>query len=82
MRIVPFLLALGLAVGGVVVPAATVPGESVPVDDGEVSITAAPTFAGVLRPGQALQVTGAVTNSAGQTMDAGTATVYLSLTPV
>jgi hypothetical protein len=71
MRLVPFLLALGLAAGAVGVPAVTSP------DDGAVTIVAAPAFSGVLRPGQSLRVTGVVTNGAGQTMDAGAATVYL-----
>ncbi|MEO6941816.1 MAG: DUF6049 family protein [Terrimesophilobacter sp.] len=73
MKLIPFLLALGLAVGGVFVPAAPTP-----VNDGGVTIVAAPAFSGVLRQGQSLQISGTVTNSAGQAMDAGTATVYLS----
>lgn len=76
MRIVPFLLALGLAAGSFAVPVAgtaTPP----PIDDGSVNLVTAPAFSGVLRAGQALQVTGTVTNSTGQDMDAGLASVYL-----
>ncbi len=76
MRILPFVLALGLAVGGWSAPAAA------PVDEGSVTLVAAPAFAGVVRAGQALQVTGTVTNSAGQVMDAGTASVYLPATRI
>ena len=72
MRIVPFVLALGLAVGSW-----TAPVGASPVDEGGVNLVAAPSFAGVVRPGQALQVTGTVTNSTGQDMDAGIASVYL-----
>ena len=72
MRIVPFVLALGLAVGSW-----TAPVGASPVDEGGVNLVAAPSFAGVVRPGQALQVTGMVTNSTGQDMDAGIASVYL-----
>lgn len=72
MRIVPFLLALGLTVGGWTAPVA-----GPPVDEGSVNLVAAPAFAGVVRAGQALQVSGTVSNSTGQDMDAGTASVYL-----
>ncbi len=72
MRIVPFLLALGLAVGGWLAPTAMDP-----VDEGSVSLVAAPAFSGVVRAGQALQVSGTVTNTTGQAMDAGIASVYL-----
>lgn len=72
MRIVPFVLALGLAVGSW-----TAPVGASPVDEGSVNLAVAPSFAGVVRPGQALQVTGTVTNSTGQDMDAGTASLYL-----
>lgn len=72
MRIVPFLLALGLVVGGWTAPVA-----GPPVDEGSVNLVAAPAFAGVVRAGQALQVSGTVSNSTGQDMDAGTASVYL-----
>lgn len=71
MRILPFVLALGLVVGGWTAPPAA------PVDEGSVALVAAPSFAGVVLAGQALQVTGTVTNSTGQVMDAGTAAVYL-----
>lgn len=80
MKIIPFLLALGLAVGGTVAPA--VWAADTTVDDGAVSVTAAPAFSGLLRPGQALQVNGVVSNTTSQAMDAGTATVFLSRTPV
>jgi hypothetical protein len=80
MRITPFLLAFGLVVGAAV-PAAAVPAAT-PVDDGAVTIVAAPAFAGVLRPDQSLQIVGAVTNSAAQAMDAGVATVRLDPTAV
>lgn len=76
MRIVPFLLALGLVAGATALPVAghaAVP----PIDDGSVSVVVAPASSGVLRPGQALQVTATVTNSTGQDMDAGVASVYL-----
>lgn len=72
MRILPLLLALGLAVSG-----GAVPGAAVPIDEGGVSIVAAPAFSGVLRSGQPLFMTGSIRNSSEQTMDAGTATVYL-----
>lgn len=72
MRIVPFVLALGIAVGNWTAPFA-----GQPIDEGSVNLVAAPAFAGVVRAGQALQVTGTVTNSTGQGMDAGTASVYL-----
>lgn len=74
MRILPILLALGLAVGVPAAPSAT------PVDDGSVTLVAAPAFSGVLRPGQDLQVSGTVANSAAQALDAGIATVYLGHT--
>lgn len=80
MRIVPALLALGLAVGGLAVPSAgTAPVDTAaqPVDEGTVSLVAAPAFSGILHPGQALQITGTVTNSTSQDMDAGVASVYL-----
>lgn len=80
MKIIPFLLALGLVVGGAVAPA--VWAADTTVDDGTVSVTAAPALSGLLRPGQALQVNGVVSNTARQAMDAGTATVFLSRTPV
>lgn len=79
MKIIPFLLALGLAVGGAVAP---VRAADTAVDDGAVSVTAAPARSGLLRPGQALQVNGVVSNTTSQAMDAGTATVLLSRTPV
>lgn len=72
MRIIPILLALGLAAGSAVAPAATAP-----VDDGSVSIAAAPAFSGALRSGQPLLVSGTITNNAGQEMDAGTATILV-----
>lgn len=77
MRLIPILLALGLVAGGSFLPAAPAP-----VDDGAVTIVAAPAFSGVLRQGQSLQVSGTITNSAGQEMNAGTATVYISRTAV
>jgi Family of unknown function (DUF6049) len=77
MRIIPFLLALGLAAGSAVAPAATVP-----LDDGTVSIVASPAFSGELRAGQALLISGAITNTADQAMDAGTATVYLGTSQI
>ncbi len=72
MKIIPLLLALGLAVGGSLAPTATLP-----IEDGSVSIVAAPAFSGALQPGQPLLVSGTITNSAEQTMDGGTATIYL-----
>lgn len=81
MRIVPFLLALGLAVGGAVAPASVRTADPA-VDDGEVTVSAAPTLSGILRPGQALQINGVVSNTTSQTAEAGTATVFLSGTPV
>ncbi len=80
MRILPFVLAFGLAVAGWTAPGAA-PHAS-PIDEGSVSLVAAPAFAGVVRAGQALQVTGTVTNSTGQVMDAGTASVYLPSTRI
>ncbi|HMM83119.1 MAG TPA: DUF6049 family protein [Terrimesophilobacter sp.] len=72
MRILPLLITLGLAVGGVAVPGATMP-----IDEGGVSIIAAPAFSGILPSGQPLVISGSISNSSAQTMDAGTATVYL-----
>lgn len=77
MRLIPFLLALGLAVGGSFLPAAPEP-----IVDGAVTIVAAPADPGGVRQGQGLQMSGTITNSAGQAMDAGTATVYLSTIPL
>ncbi len=73
MKIIPLLLALGLGVGGFVVP-------SVPAapQEGDVRIVAAPASAGVLRPGLPLLVTGTISNDTGRTLDAGTATVHVS----
>ena len=72
MKIMTLILALGLAVGGFVAPTAPVG-----PDDGAVTMVAAPAFAGVLRPGQALLVSGTVTNNTGQSLDVGTASVHL-----
>ncbi|MBX3091795.1 MAG: hypothetical protein KF801_04720 [Cryobacterium sp.] len=76
MRIIPFLLALGVAASGAVVPAL-----AVPVDEGGVTVVASPAFSGMLRPGQSLLVSGTITNGAEQAMDAGTATVYVDSAP-
>ncbi|MBB5633098.1 hypothetical protein BKA04_001321 [Cryobacterium mesophilum] len=77
MRLIPFLLALGLAVGGAAVPAAPAP-----IDDGGVTIVAAASDPTGVHRGQALRVSGTITNSSKQAMDAGTATVYLSTIPL
>lgn len=73
MKIIPLLLALGLGVGGLVVP-------SVPVapEVGAVDMVSAPAFAGVLHPDQALLVSGTITNGTGLPLDVGTATVHVS----
>ncbi len=73
MKIIPLILALGLAVGGLTVPSAPSP-----IDEGGVTMVAAPAFTGILRPGQALQLTGAITNSSAQTADIDLASVYIS----
>lgn len=75
MKIIPLILALGLGVGGLVAP--TVPAT---LQEGSVSIVAAPALPGVLRPGQALSVTGTVTNETLQSVDAGTAKLRVSST--
>lgn len=72
MKIIPILLALGLGVGGVLAP--SVPAVS---QEGTVTITAAPTAFGVLRPGQPMLVTGTVRNDTGRSVDVGTATVHI-----
>ncbi len=77
MKIIPLLIALGLAVGGFVVPT----GVPAP-DSADLSITAAPEFAGVLKPGQTLVVSGAVTNDTGQQVDAGIATIHIGTSPM
>lgn len=73
MKPLTLLLALGLAVGALVAPA--VPASA---EEGSVTLVAAPAFAGMLRPGQPLLVSGTVTNVTGQSLDAGTATVRIS----
>lgn len=73
MKIIPLLLALGLGVGGFVAP--TVPPA---LQEGSVSIVASPALPGFIRPGQALSVTGTVTNETLQSVDAGTATLRVS----
>lgn len=73
MKIIPLLLALGLAVGGFVVP--TVPAAP---EVGAVNVVAAPASGGVLRPDEALLVSGTVTNSTAQPLNALVATLYVS----
>ncbi|MCC6270032.1 MAG: hypothetical protein IT190_02015 [Microbacteriaceae bacterium] len=75
MKIITLLLTLGLCVGGFVTPTAPAA-----VNGDTVAMVAGPAFAGVLRPGQMLLVTGTVTNTTGQTLDASTATVHISST--
>lgn len=77
MKIISLLIALGLAVGGFVVPA----GAPIP-DGGDLAIVAAPDFAGVLHPGQSLVMSGTVTNDTGQQVEAGMASVHLSTSPI
>ncbi|MEO7349178.1 MAG: DUF6049 family protein [Terrimesophilobacter sp.] len=77
MKIIPLLIAFGLAVGGFVVPA----GSPAP-DSGDVTIVAAPDSAGVLRPGQTLVVSGTVTNDTGQQVNAGIASIHIATTPM
>lgn len=80
MKIFPFLLAIGLALGGVTAGTGAL-AAGVVVDDGSVALSAVPALGGTLRPGQTLVVTGTVTNSTAQTADGGTATVHLSSQP-
>ena len=73
MKIIPLLLAFGIAVGGFVMPSLPSAAEV-----GAVDIVAAPTLAGVLRPNQSLLVTGTVTNRTGQRVDEVAATLHIS----
>lgn len=75
MKIIPLILALGVAASGFVAPAAPAP-----LGEGSLTVVASPAFAGVLRPGQSMLVSGTVTNGSGQALDAGTASIYVSPT--
>lgn len=72
MRILPALLALGLALSG-----AAVPGAPTPAEEGSVTVLAAPMLSGALIPGRALQVIGTVTNGTSQNLEAGEVAVFL-----
>ena len=76
MKIIPILLALGLAMSSLAAPAAvraTEPAE----DGGGISVSAAPAFDGVLRQNANLTIGGTVTNTTSRSTGASVATVYL-----
>lgn len=73
MKIIPLLLAVGLAVGSFVAP--NVPAAP---EVGAVDVVAAPLASGVVRPGENLIVTGTITNRTAQPLAALDAAVYVS----
>ncbi len=77
MKILPFLLAFGLAATGLVAPGA-VHAADPPKDEGAVEIVAAPAFGGIVRAGSDLMVTGTVSNLTSQSTESSVATLFLS----
>ncbi|MBX3087220.1 MAG: hypothetical protein KF742_01920 [Cryobacterium sp.] len=75
MKILPLLLAGAIALGGSIVP-----NVDPQPDVGSVQLTAGAIRAGIVRPAESLQLTGSVTNSSQQVIEAAVAVAYLPKT--
>jgi hypothetical protein len=76
MRLSALLLSLATATGLLVAPMAAMPAAAAPAKP-VARVEFAPAVAGTLQPGNALVITGTITNESSAELAAGTATVYL-----